>query len=104
MLLAAATFGGGCASGGSTEVMPGCPVTQLMCAGVCTDTSGDGKNCGECGKACVAGEVCSAGACALTCGGGTTKCGTSCLNTQNDLKNCGGCNAHARVIDAFEFV
>ena len=44
-----------------------------------------------CGRVCAAGEVCSQGACALSCGGGTTLCGAACVNTQNDPRHCGAC-------------
>lgn len=51
----------------------------------------DPENCGACGKKCAAGEVCSQGTCALSCGGGTTKCGTTCVDTKADPSNCGAC-------------
>ena len=71
--------GGGC-NGGTTA-----------CGSACADTSKDRDNCGACGKACAAGEVCTQGKCALDCVGGTTKCGTACVDTNNDPSNCGTC-------------
>ncbi|MBI4702126.1 MAG: hypothetical protein HY744_13415 [Deltaproteobacteria bacterium] len=53
----------------------------------------DPAHCGGCGKACAQGEVCSAGACALQCFGGTTKCGNKCVDLATDLANCGGCGS-----------
>ncbi len=35
--------------------------------------------------------MCSGGACALTCSGGTKKCGAICADVNNDPKNCGDC-------------
>ncbi len=68
-----------------------CPAPLATCGSACVDTKVDPANCGACGKACAAGEVCSAGACALTCAGGTTKCGQSCVDTKLDGANCGAC-------------
>jgi hypothetical protein len=44
-----------------------------------------------CGAACAAGEVCTAGVCALSCAGGATQCGNACKDLQNDPANCGMC-------------
>ncbi len=68
---------------GSTErraAVPARPPAEARCV----DTQLDPKNCGSCGKACAQGEVCSNGACALTCTGGTTKCGARCVDIQVD--------------------
>jgi hypothetical protein len=58
-------------------------------------TSTDPKNCGTCGTACAAGEVCDGGKCGLSCSTPLTKCGTgataACTSTANDAKNCGAC-------------
>jgi hypothetical protein len=35
--------------------------------------------------------MCTNGECQLTCGGGTTKCGTTCVDTNTDENNCGDC-------------
>jgi hypothetical protein len=40
------------------------------CQGACVDLSKDPKNCGKCGNACGAGELCCAGACVVTAGCG----------------------------------
>ncbi|MBI4705029.1 MAG: hypothetical protein HY744_28315, partial [Deltaproteobacteria bacterium] len=61
------------------------------CGSKCADLQADPANCGSCGKACAPGEACSAGACALACGGGTTKCGSKCADLQADPANCGSC-------------
>ncbi len=51
----------------------------------------DNANCGACGTACAAGQVCSAGACTTSCGAGLTACGGSCVATATDTNHCGGC-------------
>ncbi len=73
--------GGG---GGST-----CPFT--VCGTACTDTQLDPANCGACGKACEAGQVCTEGACATTCPTAQTLCGSACADTAVDPANCGTC-------------
>jgi hypothetical protein len=60
-------------------------------ATTCTNTQTDPMNCGKCGNACMAGQVCSAGACASMCGANSTQCGQSCVDTKNDNANCGKC-------------
>jgi hypothetical protein len=54
-------------------------------------TTSNGANCGACGRACAAGQVCSNSVCETTCAGGTTLCSASCVNLQSDARNCGGC-------------
>lgn len=68
-----------------------CPPGQKQCGSACIDPMTNTENCGVCGSACAPGEVCSAGDCALTCGGGTTKCETTCNDTKSDPANCGTC-------------
>lgn len=89
--------GGSCGSCAGGEVCnPSgqcvCPVSE--CAETCVDTNTDPANCGQCGRACGAGEYCGGGAClcAPVCGGrqcGDDACGGSC-------GSCGGgqvCNS-----------
>lgn len=62
------------ADGGVTPaVIPAC------CNHVCSNTSGDAKNCGKCGNACGAGAGC---------------CSSSCQDTQSSLTNCGACGSN----------
>ena len=42
------------------------------------------KNCGACGTACAAGEVCALGACAASCPTGLTNCGGAASNLTSD--------------------
>ena len=44
-----------------TEVV--CTTAQVTCDGQCVSPASDPRNCGECGRACGAGESCSAGLC-----------------------------------------
>jgi hypothetical protein len=68
-----------------------CPSDQILCRSACAAVSTDGANCGACGHACVAGEVCSAGLC--TCPGGRVDCGGdgACVDLKSDPGHCGGC-------------
>jgi hypothetical protein len=62
------------------------------CGTTCTNTQVDPTNCGACGVACKQRELCSSGACSLSCGGGTTLCNGACVDTQVDPANCGACS------------
>ena len=68
-----------------------CPNGYSQCGQDCAPLKRDPLNCGACGKACKAGEVCVQGGCALQCGGNATKCGAYCVNTKSDPDNCGMC-------------
>ncbi len=84
----------GCSSRFTPEVAPpgvACPGSSKTCAGSCVDVAFDPKNCGDCGAACAAGEVCSSGKCGSSCGGGTKKCGDKCVDSLLDAANCGDC-------------
>jgi hypothetical protein len=62
-----------------------------MCGSTCTDPRVDVHNCGSCGHACDPGNVCVAGACALSCPSNLTTCGSSCVDTMTDPANCQSC-------------
>ncbi len=69
-----------------------CAEGEATCGNLCVDTQSDVEHCGGCGRACAPGERCSAGACALTCGGSTpTVCGDACVDTRRDRLHCGSC-------------
>ncbi len=80
----------GCSKDNSTPAKS-CANAETICNNECVETTTDPKNCGACGTACVNGQVCSAGVCALTCGAGSTDCSGSCVDNKVDPKNCGGC-------------
>ena len=67
------------------------PCSGTVCNGACLDAKVDPANCGACGNACAAGQVCSNGLCGATCSGGTTLCSGLCVNSANDTANCGAC-------------
>ncbi len=87
-----------------------CPLTTggigTCCGAGCVDVYSDRQNCGTCGHACAAGEICVTGsclpttctggsACALLDGGPGTCCGSACVDpnvgfdTQQDCFICG---------------
>jgi len=68
-----------------------CRGNQVECAGSCADLKTDRSNCGACGKACAAGQVCSGGTCALSCQDSLKDCDGTCRDVTTDVKNCGAC-------------
>jgi hypothetical protein len=52
---------------GACTCDPSC--SGSCCAGVCVDLDTDPNNCGACGEACPAGQVCQVGECGIACGG-----------------------------------
>ena len=77
---------------GDDTVAADCPQGQEKCGDDCVLVKLDPDNCGACGVACAADEVCSKGACADACGGGTENCGGICADTQIQPTNCGSCD------------
>ena len=75
---------GGCARESFT-----CGEGFSRCALACADLTSDAANCGGCGVACKAGELCQSGRC--QCPPGATLCGSACVVTASDPANCGGC-------------
>src|SRR5512135_2855836 len=67
------------------------PGTAVKCGDTCVDTQSNAQNCGACGKACPADQVCSHGTCATVCAQGTTHCGNDCVDIGSDVNNCGQC-------------
>ncbi|MFO0650035.1 MAG: hypothetical protein U0326_27690 [Polyangiales bacterium] len=67
------------------------PTGLTNCSGSCRDLDSDRANCGMCGRTCAAGQVCSAGACVLSCAVGLTNCSSSCRDLDTDRANCGMC-------------
>jgi len=73
-----------------------CPPGTIGCFRECVDPSTDERHCGDCGRACGAGEECIRGSC--VCPDGTT-CGGGGLGNPDD---CGGtsCDALEVCIDS----
>jgi hypothetical protein len=66
-----------------------CPVGEVDCGGSCVSLLSDEANCGACGSACGALEVCSAGSCG--CEPGVAVCGGACTDLARDPQHCGAC-------------
>lgn len=61
-------------------------------AGICSaDVTKDPNNCGNCGVACAADEVCSKSTCASACSASLTECSRSCVSLPSDHDHCGVC-------------
>ena len=59
-----------------------CPGYQNTCGNVCTDQASDPANCGGCGHACAANEICTEYVCEKPSCKGALKCnGESCCTT-----------------------
>jgi hypothetical protein len=83
-----------------------CQTGLVNCGGVCTDPTTSREHCGargDCqnanaGSVCVAGQVCSNGACAVSCQPGFVNCGGICIDPVTSLLHCGAsgsCDADA---------
>ncbi len=68
-----------------------CRPIDTMCSGACTDLQTSRTHCGMCGRACAAGESCTAGVCGLACPAGQSACGGVCVDTTSSATNCGMC-------------
>lgn len=70
-----------------------------VCSDGCETFLGDDhENCGACGKACSAEQVCFQGKC--ICDETQTRCGLDCVDLQSDPLNCGTCgNACPGLVD-----
>lgn len=75
-----------------------CFTGEVKCASACVVVSVDRNNCGACGNACAAGQVCSAGHCGGTCPQGAQACPGDggdlyCASVETDNANCGACGS-----------
>ncbi|GEM_PF-1040999 len=68
-----------------------CLKGQTLCSGQCVDLTSNDKNCGACGKTCVAPQTCVKGVCKLVCSSGLTNCANNCVDLRSDEHNCGAC-------------
>jgi len=69
-----------------------CQSGLVNCSGSCVNLSTNIYNCGKCGAACPAGQICSSGKCQLSCQAGLTNCSGSCVNLQTNNSHCGKCS------------
>jgi xyloglucan-specific endo-beta-1,4-glucanase len=69
----------------------GCVSPRMTCGDQCLETQSDPANCGACGLACAANQVCSKGACGSGCAAALTKCGAACVDVTGSQANCGTC-------------
>ena len=85
---------------GTLDATVTCPTPLLACGGRCSDPRIDAMNCGRCGQACRAGEVCQSSACVPNCtasetlcpgGGGDAGTALRCVALQTDRAHCGAC-------------
>ncbi|MBM7113358.1 MXAN_6577-like cysteine-rich protein [Archangium primigenium] len=74
---------------GCPDPEPLCPEGQSRCGVACVDLSSTSAQCGACGVACAAAELCVEGAC--QCRAGAALCGGVCAVTASDPAHCGGC-------------
>ena len=61
---------------------------NIVCSGACVDSF---HNCGGCGNACAAGQVCGRAGCESACESGLTSCSGSCTDLKVDRLSCGAC-------------
>ncbi|MEI8256999.1 MAG: hypothetical protein WCJ30_15100, partial [Deltaproteobacteria bacterium] len=63
-----------------------CPTGLRACAGSCVNVTTDVDNCGTCGNGCIAGDLCTAGACgaANPCPTGQSSCSGACVSLDAD--------------------
>ena len=68
-----------------------CAAPNQVCDGVCTNVATSALNCGACGKACAAGQACSAGVCTAVSGSaGSGSSGSSAGGTSSAGAAAGG--------------
>ena len=60
------------------------------CYGTCVDLDSDKENCGACGDACPANQICEDASC--VCEPELTQCGEECVDLDSDPDHCGGCD------------
>lgn len=68
-----------------------CPSGTTCCGGACVNLHNDAANCGACGHACGANQLCAGGICFSPCTAPQTLCAGGCTNLLTDSANCGAC-------------
>lgn len=69
----------GLPAAGSAKRKKKCKPPKRKCGKRCVTVLTDAANCGSCGRACAAGEVCSGGACQIPCPAGQKACAGRCI-------------------------
>ena len=71
-----------------------CGRNEMPCSGSCVNVFTNKKNCGVCGRACKADEVCQNAQCGPAClNNGSTLCDDLCVDLKTDMDNCGACGS-----------
>lgn len=86
-----ANVDGGFDAGVDAGPPTGCEIGTSNCGGVCVSLDFDEENCGTCGNACDAGELCVGGSCTGLCDAPLLTCGSACIDPRTDPNNCGAC-------------
>jgi hypothetical protein len=66
-----------------------CTSDRTLCGSTCAKLDVDAANCGACGRACAANEMCQASEC--VCPSEFSLCGAACVDLASDAANCGAC-------------
>ena len=81
----------------SADVATSCTGGETSCGSACVDLKRDSQNCGTCGSACSAEQICAEGLCktspfVVSCTDpGYSLCNKTCVKTSDDPNNCGAC-------------
>jgi hypothetical protein len=74
-----------------------CSYGEIPCGSSCVNVFSDKKNCGVCGRACGALEICRDARCGPACtDSSTTLCGDNCVDLDTDMNNCGACGTECK--------
>jgi hypothetical protein len=88
---------GGTGDGGGLDPdagLGGCGLGEQICGGGCSNPVVDPTHCGSCDTACMIGEVCSDGSCAVQCDPPLVQCDGACFDLTSDPDHCGACGMH----------